>query len=84
MTLTPQASGSLVWGAGRVLGSRYNPSPASGQKVVHDETFKSPSVGYWTQRTTGATTSGQQVSVSDKATADTWGYAAVGIRAAHG
>ena len=53
--MTPQASGSVVWAVGRVLGSRYDPKPVPGQKIVHDETFSSPSVGYWVQRTTRAT-----------------------------
>ncbi|GAB2591226.1 Ig-like domain-containing protein [Microlunatus antarcticus] len=80
VTLTPQASGSVVWGVGRVIGSRYDPKPVSGQKVVHDETFKSPSTGYWVQRTTGTTRAGTPVTVADKATAKAWGYSAVEIR----
>ena len=80
VSLTPQASGSVVWAVGRVIGSRYNPKPVPGQKVVHDEIFKSPSTGYWVQRTTRTTTAGTPVTVSDKATAKTWGYAAVEIR----
>ena len=78
--LTPQASGSVVWGVGRVIGSRYNPATLSGQKVVHDETFKSPSTGYWVQRTTGTTVSGTPVTVGAKATAKAWGFTAVEIR----
>lgn len=80
VSLVPQASGSVVWAAGRVIGSSYGPVPASGQKIVHDQTFKSPKTGYWTQSITKATTSGTKVTVSDKATAETWGYTAVEIR----
>ena len=80
VSLTPETSGSVVWGVGRVLGSRYNPTTLSGQKVVHDETFKSPSTGYWVQRTTGTTTAGTPITVGAKATAKTWGLTAVEIR----
>ena len=80
LSLTPQASGSVVWAVGRVVGSRHDPKPVSGQKVVHDETFKSPSTGYWVQRTTRAIEAGTPVTVSDTATAKSWGYAAVEIR----
>ena len=80
VALVPQASGSVVWAAGRATGSRYAPKPVSGQKVVHAQKFRSPSTGSWTQRVTASTVAGTEVAVSDKATAPTWGYAAVEIR----
>lgn len=84
VSLTPQAPGSVVWAVGRVVGSRYRPVPAPGQDVVHRQTFRSPSTGYWTQRTTAATASATPVTLSDRATARTWGYTAVEIRSACG
>lgn len=80
VSLTPQATRSSVWAVGRVVGSRYHPKPVSGQKIVHDQTFRSPRVDYWTQRTTAASEAGTDVTVSDKVEAVSWGYAAVEIR----
>jgi hypothetical protein len=80
VSLTPQSSGSVVWAVGRAIGSRYEPKPVPGQKVVHDQTFRAPEGGYWTQRVTAPSTGGIAVSVADRATAGTWGYAAVEIR----
>ena len=67
-------------GVGRVIGSRYDPKPVPGQKVVHKKTFTSPRVGHWTQRTTEASTAGTDVTVGTRAKAAGWGYAAVEIR----
>ena len=78
--LVPQASGSVVWAAGRATGSRYAPKPVSGQKVVHAQKFRSPSAGSWTQRVSAPTVARTEVTVSDKNTAKAWGYAAVEIR----
>ena len=80
VSLTPEASGSVVWAVGRAVGSRYDPAPASGQKVVHDETFKAPKGGTWVQRVTAASTAQTPVTVGDKAAAEQWGYATVEIR----
>jgi alpha-tubulin suppressor-like RCC1 family protein len=80
VSLTPQASGSVVWAVGRVVGSRYDAKPVSGQKVVHDTTFRSPRAGYWTQRTTAASKARTDVRVHDSDEATRWGYAAVEIR----
>ncbi len=80
VSLTPQTSGSVVWAVGRVVGSRYDPAPPSGQKVVHDQTFTAPAAGYWTQRVIAPSTAGHDVTVSGDEAAETWGYAAVEIR----
>lgn len=80
VTLTPEASASVVWAVGRAVGSRYDPAPTSGQKIVHEETFKAPEGGVWVQRVTAASTARTAVTVGDKASAEQWGYAAVEIR----
>jgi hypothetical protein len=80
VSLTPQASGSVVWGVGRVVGSRYDPDPVFGQKIVHDQTFRTPAAGHWIQRVSARSTAGAEVTVGERATAETWGYAAVEIR----
>ena len=79
VTLTPRATGSSVWAVGRVVGSRYDPKPVSGQKVVHDRTFRSPKSGHWTQRSRPASEVGTEITVKDKVRALGWGYVAVEI-----
>ncbi|SEQ39669.1 RCC1 domain-containing protein [Microlunatus flavus] len=79
VTVRPRSSGSVVWAVGRADGSRYDPKPASGQKVVHEKTFRSPRGGLWVQRVKAATTAGTDVTVGDRAAAASWGYTAVEI-----
>ena len=81
VTLTPQASQSIIWAAGRVVGARYYPAVTVGQKIVHSQAVTTPGAGYWTQRVDEQTSKGQPVTVGTKAaTLKTWGYAAVEIR----
>ena len=80
VSLTPRAAGSVVWAVGHVAGSRYDPTPVSGQKVVHDKTFRSPRTGSWTQRTRRTSEAGVDVTVQDKAEAGSWGYVAAEIQ----
>jgi len=83
VTLVPQASNSVVWAAGRVVGERYDPRPASGTKIVHDVGISDPRVGYWVQKASDPTTAGEAVKISDKvSTSKRWGLTAVEIRGA--
>ena len=83
VTLTPRATGSLVWAAGRVVGERYDPRPGQGTRIVHDVGISHPRVGYWVQKASTPTTAGQPVTIFDNiATSNPWGMTAVEIRGA--
>ena len=80
VTLTPQATGSTIWGVGRAIGSRYDPKPVAGQKIVHDKSLGSPRTGYWTRRVRASSEAGADLTVKDKTQGAGWGYVAAEIR----
>ena len=83
VTLVPQATNSVVWAAGRVIGDRYDPRPATGTRIVHDVGISHPRVGYWVQKASARTVADQPVSISDNiATPYPWGLTAVEIHGA--
>ena len=83
VTLTPQATNSVVWAAGRVIGERYDPRPGAGTRIVHDVGISHPRVGYWVQKASARTVAGQPVTIADNiATPYRWGLTAVEIHGA--
>ncbi|MGI3782665.1 MAG: Ig-like domain-containing protein [Janthinobacterium lividum] len=83
VTLVPQATNSVVWATGRVIGDRYDPRPGSGTRIVHDVGISGPRVGYWVQKASARTVAGQPVIIDDDvATRYRWGLTAVEIHGA--
>lgn len=83
VTLVPESSNSVVWAAGRVIGDRYDPRPASGTRIVHDVGISHPRVGYWVQKSSARTIADEPVTISDNlATRYPWGMTAVEIHGA--
>jgi hypothetical protein len=81
VTLTPQATNSVVWAAGRAVGERYDPRPGTGTRIVHDVGISDPRVGYWVQKASARTVAGKPVTISDNnTTSKPWGLTAVEIR----
>jgi RHS repeat-associated protein len=73
------AADSLVWGTGEDATSAKQPTPASGQSLVHEYSDTASHATYWAQKTGAITAAGTSLRLSDTTNKDHWNLAAVEI-----